>query len=121
MAITVKQAEDVAPADLGPDDDLRGVQLLPLITEADGAGRFSMRLLRVAPDGYTPFHVHPWEHEVFVLRGAGDVVGVSEEIPLRPGTAVFVPAGERHRFRAGCEGLDFLCCIPQPVGKEEGQ
>jgi quercetin dioxygenase-like cupin family protein len=25
---------------------------------------------------------------------------------------VFVPPGERHRFRAGEEGMSFVCCIP---------
>jgi quercetin dioxygenase-like cupin family protein len=112
MAIIVKQEADVVPADLGPQEDVRGVELLPLITEADGAARFSMRLFRVAPYGHTPLHVHPWEHEVFVLRGDGEVVGDAGEVPLRPGTAVYVPPGERHRFRAGAEGLHFICCVP---------
>ena len=112
MAITVKKADEVAPADLGPQEDMCGVELLPLITERDGAERFSMRLLRVAPGGYTPLHVHPWEHEVFVLQGAGEVVGEAGEAPLLPGTVVYVTPGEQHRFRAGPEGLEFLCCIP---------
>jgi len=114
MAVTVKQAGEVVPADLGQDEDMRGVDLLPLITEADGAGHFSMRLLKVSPEGYTPFHVHPWEHEVFVVRGSGEVVVESERVPIRTGTVVYVPAGERHRFRAGGEGMDFICCIPHP-------
>lgn len=117
MAATVKQVGDVPPADLGQDDDMRGVELLPLITEADGAAHFSMRLLRVAPDGYTPFHAHPWEHEVYVVRGSGELVMESERVAIRTATVVHVPAGERHRFQAGKDGMDFICCIPHP---EEG-
>jgi len=112
MTITVKQADDVSPADLGQEQDLKGVELLPLITEADGAGHFSMRLFRVSPGGYTPFHIHPWEHDVYVIRGSGEVVAESGSVPIQPGSAVYVPSGEKHRFRAGQEGLDFLCCIP---------
>ena len=72
-----------------------------------------MRLFRVAPKGYTPYHTHPWEHEVYVLNGNGVLVGETEEHALETGTAVFVPADVKHRFRAGGEGLAFLCCVPQ--------
>jgi quercetin dioxygenase-like cupin family protein len=112
MAVIVRKVKDVPPADLGSDEDMKGVELLPLITEREGAGHFAMRLLRVAPGGYTPLHEHPWEHEVYVFRGSGEVVAGDGSLPIVPGTAVFVPAGDRHRFRAGVEGLDFLCCIP---------
>ncbi len=112
MSITVKQAHEVPPADLGSEDDIKGVELLPLISEGEGAVNFFMRLFRVAPGGYTPFHEHPWEHEVFVTRGSGQIQCEPESVPLAPGAAVFVPAGERHRFRAGGEGMDFICCIP---------
>lgn len=57
-------------------------------------------------------HVHAWEHEVYVVRGAGEVVGEAETRALEPGMAVFVPGGERHRFRAGPSGMDFICCVP---------
>ena len=117
MNIIVKQDKDVVPADLSSEEDIKGVDLFPLITEADGAGNFSMRLFRLLPGGYTPFHVHPWEHEVFVVQGDGEVVGEEENRPLVPGTAVFVPAGIRHRFRAGEKGMDFLCCIPHTTKK----
>jgi len=112
MSITVKPAGEVRPADLGSEQDVQGVELLPLITEKDGAARFSLRLIRVAPGGYTPLHEHPWEHEVYVTRGFGQVESPAGSQPLDPGAAVFVPAGDRHRFRAGREGMDFVCCIP---------
>ena len=112
MRIIVKKETDVAPADLSSEKDLKGVDLLPSITDKDGAPHFSMRLFRLAPEGYTPFHTHSWEHEVFVVGGAGEVVCEEENVPLGPGMAVFVPGGERHRFRAGDEGMVFLCCVP---------
>ena len=112
MRTVVKQPSEVSPADLSGETDIRGVELLPMITEKDGAPNFAMRLFRVAPEGHTPFHTHPWEHEVFVVRGSGDIVEEGGIRPLKPGTAVYVPAGEPHRFRAGPEGMDFICCVP---------
>ena len=108
----VRHEEDVPPADLSSEQDLKGVELRPLITEQEGAENFSMRLFRLEPGGYTPFHEHGWEHEVFVIEGAGQVVGKKESLPLEVGAAVYVPPLESHRFQAGEEGLAFLCCIP---------
>ncbi len=108
----VRHESEVPPADLSNEHDLSGVELRPLITETDGAEHFAMRIFRLQPGGYTPFHRHGWEHEVFVIEGAGQVVGEEEARPLEPGNAVYVPAGEKHRFQAGEKGLVFLCCIP---------
>jgi quercetin dioxygenase-like cupin family protein len=108
----VRHERDVPPADLSAEQDLKGVELRPLITEKEGADHFAMRLFRLEPGGYTPFHVHGWEHEVFVLEGTGQVIGEEETQPLEAGTAVYVSAEERHRFQAGESGLVFLCCIP---------
>ncbi len=66
----------------------------------------------VAPGGRTPFHAHPWEHEVYVLEGGGSAVSAAGEKPLAPGTAVFVEPGEVHQFRAGKAGMKVLCIIP---------
>ena len=108
----VRHESEARPADLSAETDLKGVELRPLITEEDGAKHFAMRLFRLEPGGYTPFHMHGWEHEVFVLEGEGEVMGEKESLRLKTGTAVYVPAGEKHRFQAGQKGLVFLCCIP---------
>ena len=108
----VRREGDVPPADLSAEHDLKGVELRPLITEKEGAQHFAMRLFRIEPGGYTPFHVHGWEHEVYVLQGKGQVIGEKETLSLEVGTAVYVPAEERHRFQAGEDGLVFLCCVP---------
>jgi quercetin dioxygenase-like cupin family protein len=108
----VRHESEARPVDLSAETDLKGVELRPLITEGDGAKHFAMRLFRLDPGGYTPFHVHGWEHEVFVLEGEGEVMGEQQSLHLEAGTAVYVPAEERHRFQAGQGGLVFLCCIP---------
>jgi quercetin dioxygenase-like cupin family protein len=72
-----------------------------------------MRRFTVEPGGTTPFHTHPWEHEVYVLEGRGVVVDESGETPLAPGHTVLVAAGEKHCFRNTGAGLfRFLCLVP---------
>ncbi len=109
---TVRHERDVQPADLSTERDLKGVELRPLITQEEGAKNFAMRLFLVEPGGHTPFHTHGWEHEVFVVGGTGEVIGEQGSQPLEVGSAVYVPAEEKHRFQAGDRGLVFLCIIP---------
>ena len=72
-----------------------------------------MRLFEVEPGGRTPLHVHANEHEVFVLDGMGTVWQNGSDIPLSPGTAVFVPPEEKHCFKnTGESTFRFLCLIP---------
>lgn len=92
--------------------DATGVEMRPLITEKEGAPRFSMRVFVLDPDGNTPYHSHDWEHEVYILTGTGVVRGADGERPLRAGDSVFLAPFEAHQFRAGTDGLQFICCIP---------
>jgi quercetin dioxygenase-like cupin family protein len=85
-----------------------------LIAEPEGADNFFMRLLEIGPGGNTPKHIHPWEHEVFVLDGTGKVTGENDFLPIRSGDAVFVPCGENHSFEnTGRKTLKILCLIPR--------
>ena len=90
-----------------------GVKIRWLINKEMGAPNFAMRLFEMEPGGYTPRHVHPWEHEVFILSGSGVVLGEEGEKLFRPEDVVFVPSGEEHQFRnRGDETVRFLCLIP---------
>jgi len=66
-----------------------------------------------APGGYTPRHTHDWEHEVYILRGAGDLVTDQGSIPLTPDQAILIAPGESHQFRCtGENDLEMLCIVP---------
>jgi len=89
-----------------------GVTIRQLITDANGAPTFAMRLFEVEPKGHTPLHHHGWEHEVFIVAGQGEVRG-ERVAAFREGDAVFVPPGEKHQFlNTGRSVLKFICCIP---------
>jgi quercetin dioxygenase-like cupin family protein len=91
-----------------------------LIDENIGAKNFFMRMFEIEPDGYTPFHVHDWEHEVFILEGEGVVVSEDEVKIFRAGDVVFVPPKEKHQFRNTRKSLiKILCLIPNKTGLEK--
>ena len=73
---------------------------------------FALRRFTLEPNGQTPQHSHPWEHEVHVLQGGGVVVTDAGETPLQPECAVLVLPDETHCFRSGEEGLQMLCLVP---------
>jgi len=100
-------------AEEAKEQGAKGVYVRWLITEKIGAENFAMRYFEVEPDGYSPLHSHPWEHEVYVLEGKGVVVSEEGEKPIGPGDVVFVPPNETHQFRnTGSTTLKFLCLIP---------
>jgi quercetin dioxygenase-like cupin family protein len=84
-----------------------------LITKEMGAPNFAMRLFEMEPKGHSPFHSHPWEHEVFILEGEGLLVSDKGEKKFRAGDVVFVLPNEKHQFKnSGDKTLKFLCLVP---------
>jgi quercetin dioxygenase-like cupin family protein len=84
-----------------------------LVGPETGAPNFVMRLFDIGPEGSTPYHVHDWEHEMFVVSGRGVCVTEDGETPLEPEDAVFMPGGRKHCFRStGDEVLRVICLIP---------
>jgi len=95
------------------EEGAKGARIKWLISEKDGAPNFLMRHFTVEPGGFTPFHSHDWEHEVYILEGQGRVRYEDREEEIRPGDAVLIPPGKQHQFRAGSVTLKFLCLVPK--------
>lgn len=86
-----------------------------LISKKDGAKNFFMRRFEI--DGWTPYHTHSHEHEVFVLSGEGVLVGDGVEHHLKPGVFCWIPPNEPHQFKNTGQGsLCILCLIPSENG-----
>jgi len=95
------------------EHDLPGVAVRWVITGEDGAPSFVMRVFDVEPGAHTPFHTHPWEHEIFVLEGSGVVRGEGVERGISPGDVVLILPNERHQLiNDGEKLLRFICLIP---------
>ncbi len=74
---------------------------------------FALRYFRIKKDGFTPKHIHPYEHEVFVLNGKGKVFIDGEEKIVEKNYFVYVPSDKEHQFiNIGESDLEFLCIIP---------
>jgi quercetin dioxygenase-like cupin family protein len=84
-----------------------------VIGKNEGADNFCMRLFEVEPGGYTPKHIHDWEHEIFIHYGKGEVYSNGSWKPISVDDAIFIPANEEHQIRNNTqEILVFLCLIP---------
>ena len=94
----------------------KGVTGRVMIGKADGAHRYCMRVFEMLPGGYTPKHAHDWEHEVFVHAGKGAVYNQGRWVPLKRGSAVFIPPNEEHQLKnTGKSPFVFVCVIPSGV------
>ena len=94
-------------------DGAKGAEMRLLISEADGAANFAMRMFELQPGGHTPLHTHAHEHEVFVLEGQGVFVCDGQEHEFGPEYVIFAPPNKEHRFKnTGDSILRMLCLIP---------
>jgi quercetin dioxygenase-like cupin family protein len=107
----VKRPVDVAPTMY--DGARPGVTMREMITAADGAPTFAMRLFDLAPGATTPYHRHAWEHEVFIVRGTGVVRSDRGDHPFAAGDTIFIAGDEPHCFVA-TDAVQFVCVIPAP-------
>lgn len=106
------------PAEPVDMDGAKNCKVQLAVTPRDGAPNFAMRIFDVAPGGHTPLHHHPYEHEIYVMQGRGSIWREGQEVPLKPGDVLYVPADETHQFKnAGGEAFKFMCLIPAQFQK----
>jgi quercetin dioxygenase-like cupin family protein len=99
--------------DILRNEDLKDISVRWLISKRDGAKNFAMRLFEVGPGGYSPYHQHEWEHEMFVLEGEGVARKEGGEVPFKAGDVFFIAPWDWHNFsNTGSGPLKFLCLIP---------
>ena len=111
--ITVGQSESVEPRMYHDGDKVRNVEKRVLVGPAQQAPNFSMRKFTVGAGGCSPYHTHPWEHEVYVLTGEGEVRFADGSQAVTPGDFAFVPPNDEHQFVNKGDGVfEFLCMVP---------
>jgi len=94
-------------------DGIQGVTMKLLVGKQDNAPTFAMRHFLVEPGGFTPMHQHPWEHEVLILSGEGEVESDTEVTSIASGDGLYIPSNELHQFRnTSTTPLEFLCIVP---------
>lgn len=70
----------------------------PILGEPEGVPNYVMLYVQHEPGASSAHHTHPWEHQAFIVEGAGILWCDGEEYPIRQGDAVLVPPGSEHHF-----------------------
>jgi quercetin dioxygenase-like cupin family protein len=55
-----------------------------------------MSYSEIYPNKTSTHHIHPWEHEVYIIKGAGTLVCDGKEYPVKAGDAMFIPGNVDH-------------------------
>ncbi len=100
----------------------KGAHIRWLISQKDNAPNFALRMFEIEVGGQTPFHKHPWEHEVFVLEGNGALVTDLGEKEFKRYDVIYVDPSTNHQFKnIGETTMKFLCIIPHEPNKVENK
>jgi len=86
------------------------------ISKNDGTPSFSFRVFTLEPNGYTPYHTHPFEHINYIMEGKGAVVMEGgEERPVKKGDFVLILPDERHQYKNKSARKPFIviCAVPK--------
>lgn len=111
--VLVGHSNNIEPRVYHDGEVVRHVEKRVLVGPANGAPNFSMRKFTVGVGGCSPYHTHPWEHEVYVLAGQGEVRFAGGSQLVAPGDFAFVPPNDEHQFvNVGDEPFEFLCMVP---------
>jgi quercetin dioxygenase-like cupin family protein len=114
----LKHASDV-PAVPMNKPGFSGMQARFLLTADDNCPRYAMRLMEIAPGGYTSVHSHREEHEMYFLEGEGILkTDTAGECDIHAGDALLLMPCELHQIRnTGSGMLRMICTIPLFPGK----
>lgn len=84
-----------------------------LIGSPQGWDNHTLRVFRIAPDGFTPHHQHDWEHVNYIIKGKGTLTIGDDTKEVTAGDFALVPPNTMHQFRnAGSEDFEFICIVP---------
>ena len=109
----IKKIKDVPVVPVAMEG-AQDVSVRVLFGPKDKAPTFALRQFELAPGGCTPYHTHPFEHEVVVMQGNINLVQEDGETPITIGDVVLVTPDEKHRFRnaSDTETAKMLCIVP---------
>ena len=98
--------------------DGQGTTMQVLIS-AQEAPNFAFRKFVMEPNGGMPKHTNQVEHEQYVLHGSASIEIGDETFEVSAGDAVYIPAQVSHSYKAGEEGFEFICVVPNKEDKIE--
>jgi quercetin dioxygenase-like cupin family protein len=103
---------EAEPASTSNGIPVPGTTIRRLVRGEDGAPTYAMRFFESSPGSKVEVHSHPWEHEIYVLRGSMRATVGPSAYELEEGDFIFIPPGVEHDFSIGDRGSSFICTIP---------
>lgn len=76
------------------------------------APNFAFRKFTMEPEGGMPKHTNLVEHEQYVLSGSATVEIGDQVFEVSAGDAVYIPGEVPHSYKAGKDGFQFICVVP---------
>lgn len=111
--IRTGSSRGIQPIRYHDDESVRHVEKRLLIGANETAPNVAMRRFTIGAGGHTPYHAHPWEHEVYVLTGHGEIRFSGGRRRLESEDFAFVPPMEEHQFaNVWADPFEFLCVVP---------
>jgi quercetin dioxygenase-like cupin family protein len=111
--VHIGRSRDVEARTYDDGEKARRAEKRVLVGPRENAPNFSMRKFTIGKGGCSPYHKHPWEHEVYVLAGRGEVRFAGGRRAVGPDDFAYVPPNDEHQFVNTGEGaFEFLCVVP---------
>ncbi len=111
MQIRPKDQQEAATVTM---EGVKNVTCRVLFGPKENAPNFAMRQFDLGPGGHTPYHAHPFEHEIIVLKGQIELKHPEGGHILNPGDAAMVLSDETHQFQntSDTEPATMICLVP---------
>jgi mannose-6-phosphate isomerase-like protein (cupin superfamily) len=109
-------------ADMTPFITKDGSEIRELLAHRNSAIRNqSLAEARIPAGGSTQEHYHPRTEEIyFITAGTGRMRIEGEMREVKPGDAIAIPPGRRHKlWNTGAETLRLLCCCAPAYEHED--
>lgn len=71
-------------------------------------GTMDAGILRLMPGEKDPQGPHANDELYYVINGQGFIQLGKEDVPIKPGSIIFVPAGKKHNFHGNKDELQIL-------------
>jgi len=109
----VKKTQDVplVPVEM---EGAKDVSVRVLFGPGDNAPTFAMRLFELDNSGHTPWHSHPFEHQIIIMEGHIALVTAQREYTLNVGSVALVPPDQMHQFKnlSDTASAKMICLVP---------
>jgi quercetin dioxygenase-like cupin family protein len=92
---------------------------MQVLIGCEEAPNFAFRKFVMDPNGGMPKHTNLVEHEQYILRGSGIIEIAGESFEVSEGDSVYIPSQVPHSYKAGKDGFEFICVVPNKKDKIE--